>query len=582
MREGPMRSTMPVRTSGMQHRISCMHWNPGGLSQSSFLEIRHWLQQHPQDIVTLVETKWSFNSCWHDDHWNYIHSATSEHKSGGILIMISTRLIHHDHIGFHPVIDGRLLHVRLHFAQRAMDLITVYQFVDTRTTLAHRNRRMLWNQLTEYIGDLPSRNQLLCTGDFNCSLHQNPPWSGTQDFYWQGTRLSGTQHRDMDVFMQCLKQHSLVALNTWQLRSGPTYFHGSHASRIDYMLCRLVNCDGLSKRVTYLPTAEFLPMNSTHHIPMVCTLMKRHVAYHRMQNPQVCTYQQRADCRQAAQQDSENWQRLQQITQQTLLQANLHDTYPSKIVETIHDDVSNSFSHIFPKRRQMDKRQDNTEVHGTITSKWYHLQQVRHVVHHHSEQHKRKLFQVWYHWSRFRCLEKRQRTEARLARVQKFHDLCTEVQTAAHQQDAHRMFSIINRYTPKRAHARIRLRTESGHIADQYTAHDILVKYVHDTWQGPELHPHTSDSAPGVPFGADQLQQALSTVHMNKSVASPLLPAVIWAGTPEPLMATPPYGFSALWLLRLMAALSVPLGNTSVPTYNPPRFAALTPTTLWV
>jgi hypothetical protein len=48
------------------------------------------------------------------------------------------------------------------------------------------------------------------------------------------------------------------------------------------------------------------------------------------------------------------------------------------------------------------------------------------------------------------------------------------------------------------------------------------------------------------------------------------------------LMASPPYGFSALWLLRLMAASSVPLGSTSVPTYNPPRFATLTSTTLWV
>ena len=101
------------------------------------------------------------------------------------------------------------------------------------------------------------------------------------------------------------------------------------------------------------------------------------------------------------------------------------------------------------------------------------------------------------------------------------------------------MFTIINRYTPKRANARIRLRTASGHIADQYTAHDILVKYVHDTWQGPDLQPHTSDTAPGVPFSAAQLQQALSTVHMNKSVALPFLPflpAVIWAGSPEPLV----------------------------------------------
>jgi hypothetical protein len=48
------------------------------------------------------------------------------------------------------------------------------------------------------------------------------------------------------------------------------------------------------------------------------------------------------------------------------------------------------------------------------------------------------------------------------------------------------------------------------------------------------------------------------------------------------IIETPPYGFSAVWLLRLMAASLVPLGSTSVTTYNPPRFASLTLTTLWV
>ena len=75
----------------------------------------------------------------------------------------------------------------------------------------------------------------------------------------------GSQHRDMDSFMACLRNHSLVALNSWDHSAGPTYFHGDHATRIDFILMRLVSCDGAAKRVTYLDQADFLPVNSTHH-----------------------------------------------------------------------------------------------------------------------------------------------------------------------------------------------------------------------------------------------------------------------------------------------------------------------------
>ena len=493
----PPHRNMPIRTSGMKHRFSCLHWNPGGLSQSSFLELKHWLRQHPVDVVTLVETRWSFSSCWQDDHWNYIHTATQEHRSGGILVMLAKRFISQEHIGHHVVVDGRFLHVRLHFARRALDLLTIYQHVDNRTTHNNRQRMGLWTRLTEYLGDLPSRNQLLCTGEFNCSLPQRTPWCGTRDFYWQGLRQTGPQHRDMDVFLTCLKQHSLVALNSWCPRSGPTYFHGLHASRIDFMISRLVTSCGTSKQVTYLEKADFLPMNSTHHIPMICTLMKPHAAYHVRHNIQACNYQQRSDCRQAALQETPNWTALQRITHQTLTQAAMDMEPTSQTIEQVHAQVTEQFALLFPTKRQSAVAQDNSAVHRAIHSKWFHHQQVRSHAHTPAKPLISRLIQVWYHWSQFRKLEKRQKHEARQARLNRFHDLCTDVQYAAHHNDPQRMFTIINRYTPKRAHARIRLRTATGAIADQYASHDILVQYVRDTWQGPELHPHSSANAPG-------------------------------------------------------------------------------------
>ena len=146
-------------------RLRVMQWNPGGLSQSSFLELKHWLSQQPIDIVVLSETKWSFNSCWSDAQWSYVHSATKEPRSGGVLIMIARSLGPTDSIGFHALEDGRLLHARLHQTKRAIDILAVYQHVDHKTTQSRKLRANLWAKLNDYVGQLPQRNQFICSGD---------------------------------------------------------------------------------------------------------------------------------------------------------------------------------------------------------------------------------------------------------------------------------------------------------------------------------------------------------------------------------------------------------------------------------
>ncbi|CAL1134038.1 unnamed protein product, partial [Cladocopium goreaui] len=177
-----------------KHRLRVMQWNPGGLSQSSFLELKYWLRQQPIDIVVLSETKWSFNSCWSDDKWSYVHSASNDPRSGGVLIMIARRLATPDSIGFLALEDGRILHARIHHAKRATDILAVYQHVDYKTTQSRKLRAHLWAKLSDYVGQLPQRNQFICSGDFNTALPGVAPWTGTGHFHWQGSRTCGSQH----------------------------------------------------------------------------------------------------------------------------------------------------------------------------------------------------------------------------------------------------------------------------------------------------------------------------------------------------------------------------------------------------
>ena len=65
-------------------RIRILHWNPGGMSQSTFQELRHWLQSNPVDLVIISETRWGFEACWNDKDWSYVHSPSDHAKSGGL------------------------------------------------------------------------------------------------------------------------------------------------------------------------------------------------------------------------------------------------------------------------------------------------------------------------------------------------------------------------------------------------------------------------------------------------------------------------------------------------------------------
>ncbi|CAL1152943.1 unnamed protein product [Cladocopium goreaui] len=137
----PVRCSQPPNAAApCKGRLTCLHWNPGGLAQTTLAEIRLWLQHHPVDIVVLTETRWSFSSTWSDKAWMYVHSASADYKSGGVLIMISRRLACPEQIGHQAIVDGRLVHVRVHFDSRALDILAIYQHVDNRNKISAQQR----------------------------------------------------------------------------------------------------------------------------------------------------------------------------------------------------------------------------------------------------------------------------------------------------------------------------------------------------------------------------------------------------------------------------------------------------------
>ena len=526
----PHRITATPRTP----RLKILHWNPGGMSQSTFQELRHWLTYNPVDLVIISETKWTFEACWQDTTWSYIHSPSTAARSGGLLVMVAQRWSKADTIGYHIIHPGRLLHVRIHFDRRATDVIAVYQCTDYRTPETKSLRRTIWSQLSEYVAGLPNRNQLLCGGDFNCSLPCAEPWSGPDTFDWENQRRRGVQHSDMHIFQDLLQSQGLIALNTWQ-GAGHTYQHGHYASRIDFLLTRQNACDGPAKVVQYLTKAPFVPLNQTHHVPILGTVRKIHMAYHADRTIKACNYAQRIQCRRAQLQDTEQWHQLQDHVQQVLCDRQQMATWPHDEIHKLHLQIIPRFQELFRGLRNQLPKIDYTDFHDDVQAKWKHfhfLKQVRSC-----KPTLKQIWDVWHHWSRFSLLRRRQQKQARLAKSRRFDELCHQVSRAADRHDAQQMFSIINRFSPRKPMMKLRLRTQTGAIADQYETHSLLTAYVQRNWQGPSTLPKYSDHPPGVPFTVDDIACALSKLHPNKSVAMPYLPAVIWRGNPA-MMAT--------------------------------------------
>lgn len=530
---GRPRDVLPLPGQSSASRLSVMLWNPGGMAPSTLLELRLWLRHHPKHIVILPETRWGFDRIWHDDCWTYVHSSSKEPRSGGILVMISRRLIQPEQVGFEVIQAGRLLHVRMHMGSTNLDIIAAYQFVDNGTQETACKREQFWQLLDQTLSSIPNRNGLICSGDFNCSVHSQHPWIGTSSFQWQGRRGVGPRHPDMPSFAQIIRSHGLLGLNTWNSHAGPTFFHTNKGSRIDFAFTRLVASDGQSRMVEQLPHADFLPTNSTHHVPMVFTIRKNQIKYHQHRSTTACMYTQRTACRTAAQQDSAEWLQLSGQVAQACM-TSLHQPPTDDSIFQLHASLTPIVSTLFPNKPTRFPQPDHTLVDTTIKGKWAHRRALRALRCRPQTPPLQHFWQAWFHWSRSRILQRQQQRLARQAQARRFQDLCVAVQEAAHKHDAYTMFNIINKFTPKAPLSRVRLKTAEGKIADQYMAHALTVQYVTEAWQGPATIPVSGDP-PGIPFDIHTLERAILELHSNKSVAAPFLPAIVWQGAPREL-----------------------------------------------
>ena len=334
------------RAFAPKHRLQLGHVNVGGLSKEKLQEIQLWAVHSEIDVLLLSETRWSFLSDWKDQNWYFLHTGTTD-RADGLLFLVRRRVCAPTQIKFLEVMSGRIGHLRIQFQHRAIDILGCYQFAQNGTSQRMAQRKVFWDSLHAYVHKIPNRNMMVVLGDFNCSLRAHAGTVGTSKFCWNNSLCSGPQHSDMDKLQDILTFYQLVAVNCWNAKHPPSFVNGLTASRIDHILLRHADVDGLALQVKHVPDAPFLPLAGAHHIPMLCAVPK--VQHRRIRGcmPPVCTFAQRMHCRAAYQQNLEAWVGFQESFHQHFPNVIHQSPDDFQYIDHIHDTIMPTFQHFF-------------------------------------------------------------------------------------------------------------------------------------------------------------------------------------------------------------------------------------------
>ncbi|CAL1145049.1 unnamed protein product [Cladocopium goreaui] len=235
----------------------------------------------------------------------------------------------------------------------------------------------MWTKIDNVLQGIPNRNGLILLGDFNSALQQTHGLIGHGTFHWKGKETTGRIHSDHGRFLNILRGHALVVLNSWDKTLGPTYVHGDQASRLDYACVRQPFADSLAKQVRYLWQSPFIQQTTHGHVPILCSIARHWIPENRQTSIQQVTMQQRQAGRLAYLAQTPEWQVFTQQSQQCLNQhlgdftADVDNT-----LDQMHKEVMRLYCKAFPSGKAARATPAWKAALPTILNKWDHRRQI--------------------------------------------------------------------------------------------------------------------------------------------------------------------------------------------------------------
>ena len=507
-------NSQPPPKKHLRQRLLCMSWNSGGLAQATWDMFQQWAERQHVDFITLQETHWQFTSEWTQTQYHCIHSGFSS-RQAGILCMVSKRLCQAHQLSWTEIDPGRLVHIRIHGESRSIDFLVIYQHVFSVDRL--NKRQFLLDRLNDVLCKIPQRNLLVLLGDFNTSLLNRSKVVGCGQFMHDGQKCTGTAHSDSHELHDLLRQHSLLALNTWMTDNPATFSHGTTASRIDFVCCRQVHADHTAKKVQVLDDFYMRSATGAHHAPLLVSLLRRWTPPTQKIHANSWTYRQRMEL-------YNRWQ--------------LQDPYMLGLQMDMHDQVA-QISVKGDPLTALHSVMNQTKAHDFNTSKStpvHHYDLTPFQAFQHHERQLRQLhidggdlatlMQAWFHICKRAKARRLMNTTAKQSRRAKMQKIFDQADAAERSQDHFRLYQAVRALAPKQKLQRIQLRHPDGTLANPSQAADMLQRWYTDLYHAPasdyDIIPFTW------PFSADDLLKGFLQLPLMKSLAPSYAPAPLW------------------------------------------------------
>ena len=207
------KTLLPIQNPGEHRRagrLKFLSWNCGGLPLAKLDEIVAYAEQENIDVVFLQETRWKNNFNWEAGSFLCVHCGETISRGNtwcGLLVLISRKFTNPSLIRWSPILEGRILHLRLSGAHTTWDLLNVYRIPGSDPSREHE-REEVWHRLSQVLHALPRRNAIVLAGDYNSSLHAHPPYVGP-------SLVKPSSHGNFDYLASILETFDLCMLNSW-------------------------------------------------------------------------------------------------------------------------------------------------------------------------------------------------------------------------------------------------------------------------------------------------------------------------------------------------------------------------------
>ena len=332
-----------------------------------------------------------------------------------------------------------------------------------------------------------------------------------------GQQCTGTVHSDSQELHDLLRQHSLLALNTWMTDNPATFSHGTVASRIDYVCCRQVHADHTAKKVQVMDDFYMRSATGAQHAPLLVSLLRRWTPPTQKIHANSWTYRQRMELYNRWQLQDSYMLGLQMDMQEKVAQLS---------------DKGDSLAALHSVMNQTKANDFNAGKNAPV----YHYDLTPFQAFQHHERHLRQLhidggdlttlLQAWFHICKRSQARRLMNTTAKQSRRAKMQKIFDQADAAERSQDHFRLYQAVRALAPKQKLQRIQLRHADGTLANPSQAADMLQRWYADLYHAPASD---YDVIPfNWPFSEDDLLKGFLQLPLMKSLAPSYAPAPLW------------------------------------------------------